>query len=81
MLEGANIKLSGTASDINGKSARSILEYLLAGNAIDEAKYDEMCDPKNHHNLKVTKEQIIDNLNGVMPPAVQDDEGASEPSG
>ena len=29
MLEGANIKLSGTVSDINGKSARSILEYLL----------------------------------------------------
>ena len=26
MLEGANIKLSGTVSDINGKSARSILE-------------------------------------------------------
>lgn len=25
MLEGANIKLSGTVSDINGKSARSIL--------------------------------------------------------
>ena len=47
MLEGANIKLSGTASDINGKSARSILEYLLAGNAIDEAKYDEMCDQKS----------------------------------
>ncbi len=31
MLEGANIKLSGTVSDINGKSARSILEYLLTG--------------------------------------------------
>ena len=29
MLEGANIKLFGTVSDINGKSARSILEYLL----------------------------------------------------
>ena len=28
MLEGANIKLSGTVSDINGKSARSILENL-----------------------------------------------------
>ena len=26
MLEGANIKLSGTVSDSNGKSARSILE-------------------------------------------------------
>ncbi|WP_201312399.1 IS110 family transposase, partial [Anaerostipes butyraticus] len=27
MLEGANIKISGTITDINGKSARNILEY------------------------------------------------------
>ena len=38
MLEGANIKLSGTVSDINGKSARSILEYLLTGETIDSEK-------------------------------------------
>lgn len=67
MLEGANIKLSGTVSDINGKSARSILEYLLTGESIDEAKYDEMYEQKViAHNLKATKEQIIDDLNGVM---------------
>lgn len=67
MLEGANIKLSGTVSDINGKSARSILEYLLTGASVDSAKYDEMYE-KNiiAHNLKATKEQIIDDLNGVM---------------
>ena len=69
MLEGANIKLSGTVSDINGKSARSILEYLLTGKSIDEAKYDEMYEQKIiAHNLKATKEQIIDDLNGVMSP-------------
>lgn len=69
MLEGANIKLSGTVSDINGKSARSILEYLLTGESIDGAKYDEMYE-KNiiAHNLKATREQIIDDLNGVMSP-------------
>lgn len=67
MLEGANIKLSGTVSDINGKSARSILEYLLTGEPIDEAKYDEMYNQKViAHNLKATREQIIDDLNGVM---------------
>ena len=67
MLEGANIKLSGTVSDINGKSARSILEYLLAGQTIDEARFDEMYDKKIiAHNLKAAKEQIIDDLNGVM---------------
>lgn len=67
MLEGANIKLSGTVTDINGKSARSILEYLLTGESMDEAKYDEMYEQKViAHNLKASKEQIIDDLNGVM---------------
>ena len=67
MLEGANIKLSGTVSDINGKSARSILEYLLTGKSMDGSKYDEMYEQKIiAHNLKATKEQIVDNLNGVM---------------
>ena len=70
MLEGANIKLSGTVRDINGKSARNILECILSGERIDGARYDEMY--KNQtiaHNLKATKQQIIDDLNGVMTPA------------
>ena len=67
MLEGANIKLSGTVSDINGKSARRILEYILTGESLDGTKYDEMYE-KNiiSHKLKASKEQIIDDLNGVM---------------
>lgn len=69
MLEGANIKLSGTVSDINGKSARSILEYLLTDKSIDDAKYDEMYEKKViAHNLKASKAQIIDDLNGVITP-------------
>ena len=69
MLEGANIKLSGTVSDINGKSARSILEYLITGESIDSEKYDEMYKQKViAHNLKASKEQMIDDLNGVMTP-------------
>lgn len=69
MLEGANIKLSGTVRDINGKSARNILEYLITGEAFDEAKYDEMYGQKViAHNLKASKGQIIDDLNGVMSP-------------
>ena len=69
MLEGANIKLSGTVNDINGKSARNILNYILTGETFDEAKYDELYE-KNliAHQLKATKEQIIDDLNGVMTP-------------
>lgn len=69
MLEGANIKLSGTVRDINGKSSRSILEYILSGRKFDAAAYDEMYE-KNiiAHNLKATKEQIIDDLNGFLSP-------------
>ena len=69
MLEGANIKLSGTVSDINGKSARCILESLASGEAIDSAKYDELLDGKKiSGRLKASKEQILDDLNGVMSP-------------
>ena len=67
MLEGANIKLSGTITDINGMSARNILNYLITGAKIDEAKFDEMRE--NHQiaaNLKASKEQILDDLNGIM---------------
>ena len=36
---------------------------------MDEAKYDEMYQQKViAHNLKATKEQIMDDLNGVMSP-------------
>jgi len=63
MLEGANIKLSGTLRDINGMSARNI----LLGKEIDSAEYDLLYEKKViAHNLKATKVQIIDDLNGVM---------------
>lgn len=67
MLEGANIKISGTIRDINGKSARNLLEYLLTGKQIGSAEYDILYQQRViAHNLKATKEQIIDDLNGVM---------------
>ena len=67
MLEGANIKISGTVKDINGKSARNLLELMLTGKQIDSAEYDILYQQKViAHNLKATKEQIIDDLNGVM---------------
>lgn len=69
MLEGANIKLSGTISDINGKSARNILEVILSGTVIDFAKLEEMTVNKLiAPNLKATREQLLDDLNGVMTP-------------
>lgn len=67
MLEGGNIKLSGTVRNINGKSARNILELILSGKKFDSATYDELYE-KNiiAHNLKASKEQIIDDLNGFF---------------
>lgn len=67
MLEGANIKLSGTITDINGKSARNILEVLVQGGTIDSEKYDEMRKEKAiSGRLKASKEEILEDLNGVM---------------
>ena len=45
------------------------MEYLLTGKSIDGAKYDEMYEQKIiAHNLKATKDQIVDDLNGIMSP-------------
>ena len=67
MLEGANIKISGTISDINGKTGRNILELILSGETIDSARYDLLLKEKTiARNLKASKEQIIDDLDGVM---------------
>lgn len=69
MLEGANIKISGTIRDINGKSARSLLKYILSGKRFDAKAYDEFYENNTiAHNLKASKEQIIDDLNGVISP-------------
>ena len=69
MLEGANIKLSGTVAEINGMSARVILNELLDGKTIDKARLQEMKEQKIiAHNLRVSFDQIADDLNGVMSP-------------
>ncbi len=67
ILEGANIKLSGTVREINGKSGRSFLEALLSGEKIDLAKITEMRkDKRIASNLKTTDEQLVDDLNGIL---------------
>ena len=71
LLEGANVKLSGTVSNINGKSARAILEVLASGGTIDSAKYDEMAAEKKITGLKASKEQILDDVNGIVSPLQQ----------
>lgn len=72
MLEGADIKLSGTITDINGKSARNILETILGGTVIDEVKISEMKKQKLiARNLKASDEQLVDDLNGFITPLQQ----------
>ena len=67
MLEGANIKLSGTIKDINGMSGRCLIEKIVNGEKIDEKVYDELYESKAiAHNLKARKEQISADLNGVL---------------
>ena len=69
MLEGANIKLSGTVAEINGMSARIILNELLDGKTIDKTRLEEMKKQKIiAHNLRASFDQIADDLNGVMSP-------------
>ena len=67
MLEGANIKISGTISQINGKSARNLLELLVKGQRIDRKKLAWMKENKQlANNLKATPEQLAEDLNGVL---------------
>lgn len=69
MLEGANIKLSGTISNINGVSGRNLLKVLLSGEKIDLAKLTEMRREKLiANNLKASDEQLVDDLNGFLTP-------------
>lgn len=69
MLEGANIKLSGTVSEIDGKSGRKILEFIVNGGTFTAEKYEEMYAKKEiAHNLKATKEEIVADLKGFLSP-------------
>ena len=67
VLEGANIKLSGTIKNINGVSGRNLLKALLSGEKIDLAKLTEMRRKKLvANNLKASDEQLVEDLNGVL---------------
>lgn len=69
VLEGANIKLSGTISNINGVSGRNLLNVLLSGEKFDLAKLTEMRREKLvAYNLKASDEQLVDDLNGILTP-------------
>ena len=67
VLEGANIKISGTIKNINGKSGRCLLDAIADGRKLSIEDLEQM---KNEHqiahNLKATNEQLAEDLNGVI---------------
>lgn len=69
MLEGANIKLSGTISDVNGMSGKNILNHILDGNQFTAETYDRMLSEKKiSKRLKAPKQQLVDDLQGIVSP-------------
>lgn len=67
MLEGANIKLSGTVSDILGKSSRVLLNGILDGKTYSKEDIEEMFENgKLSKSLKASSEQLADDLDGVL---------------
>lgn len=69
MLEGANIKLSGTVSTINGMSARNILNFIVDGGVFNEDVFKEMLGKKEiSYHFTASPEQLVEDLNGVLSP-------------
>lgn len=69
MLEGANIKLSGTVSNIMGKSAMTLLDEVLKGKAVDKSRIAQLRKEKKvASQLKASDEQLADDFNGFLTP-------------
>ena len=69
MLEGANIKLSGTISDINGKSGKALLDYIVSGEIFDDEAYERLLAEKLiSKRLKAPKKQLIKDMQGCISP-------------
>ena len=66
---GANIKLSGTVSTINGLSSRNILNFIMDGGVFSEDVFKEMLRKKEiSYHLKADPKQLVEDLNGVLSP-------------
>lgn len=64
MLEGGNIKLSGTVSNVNGVSGRRILNALVQGESISRERLAELVVTR----LKADPEKLLDDLRGILTP-------------
>lgn len=69
MLEGGNIKISGTISSIIGKSGQQLLSCIIDGEAITADDIRGMInDGLISSRLKATPDELADDLNGVLTP-------------
>ena len=67
MLEGANIKLSGTVSNILGKSARVLLEGVLNGKKYSKDDIDLLFENGTlSKGLKASSEKLAEDLDGIL---------------
>ena len=70
MLEGGNIKLSGTVSNILGKSSRVLLEGILDKKKYTQEDIERMFEEHTlSNNLKASAEQLAKDLNGILTDA------------
>ncbi len=64
VLEGANIKLDSVVSDINGKSARKLLEQIVANEAPSKDEIGKMIHGRLHKKL----DEIMLSIEGITTP-------------
>jgi len=64
ILEGANIKLDSVVSNINGKSARNLLDAIIADESLSEDEVSQMISVRMHSKL----EQIMQSIDGITTP-------------
>lgn len=70
MLEGGNIKLSGTVSDILGKSSRTLLDGILDGRKYTTEDIERMFEDHTlSGKLKASAEQLAKDLDGILSSA------------
>ena len=69
MLEGGNIKISGTISSVMNKSGQYLLSCVIDGEAINADDIRRMiADGLISSRLKATPEELADDLNGILTP-------------
>ena len=61
-LEGANIKLAGTISDINGVTGKKLLDLIASGDDVNLDSVAACRDP----NIKVSAEQLLLSVEGIV---------------